>query len=777
MDYSKLLHHLCTSGIMWLAKKNSIAPSLNLIPSRSNLFIENFKTIRVDAVDGPVVGQVMQDHARFLGIPYAKPPVDSLRWKPPVPVDPRSEAFSASKFGYSCPSLITRERSRSEKLVFDQFGEENEDCLTINVFTPLKYSPSTKGYPVIFFIHGGGFDYLSSASSLHEPGNLIGIQKDVIVVTFNYRLNVFGFLGSQQMTDFQGHDTGNFGLLDQRLAFNWTRRNIKEFGGDPDDIIIAGHSAGSMSIHLQLLMNVKGLSLLDSSLNTPLKASKIMMMSGAIQAKPLRSLSLAKQSMTRLLIATKCIKKRENKICEEEEKVLFEQEMECLRGIEWKELQKICVEKGWAALFAPTMGQLFEDYPSDLIFKRDIPNIPILITHTSDDGSIFAPSVKDNEPLSKKELDKILKKEYHEYFLSKYIKGSNSQKISSLITDVLFKCPAENLYQNIRKSRIESKMNANLYHLEFTGSFSIIKSLSKHAGDEKFKGAFHCSEMFSFFGHSIAEIFGSKSKAKRIQNVLLEFVYTGKIELGLLDCDLMKFHNENHENKPFNECEFWSQPKVDTFPIIQPIEYNFTLPKMKNYDLKEKISTSQQLMDSILSPIINEMEFLDLKDILDLGMDPSLDSDSDFIDPKGLEQTLSSEPRRNLQNLVSTFNEMIDYLLRKMNRNLIFHDSDKYLNDLNAQICGSWIDNLKQSTQYFRFKMKRANSVIQLEDAINKFFEEILKHSKELKDDFKSFDSSIFENEIFSKTLEKLDLYKFSSRRLITKEQLFKNKF
>jgi para-nitrobenzyl esterase len=187
---------------------------------------------------GVVIGATTAGVNRFLGIPYAAPPVGALRWTPPK----RYGFFpgfvlQATEFGSECT----------------QAGGGSENCLFLNVFTPQVKSDDRRddrdrrGLPVMFWIHGGGL--INGSSTPYNPELLV--KKGVIVVTINYRLGFLGFF-AQSAIDAEGHLNGNYGLMDQQFALKWVRRNIANFGGDPDRITIFGESAGGQSVYAQM---------------------------------------------------------------------------------------------------------------------------------------------------------------------------------------------------------------------------------------------------------------------------------------------------------------------------------------------------------------------------------------------------------------------------------------------------------------------------------------------------------------------------------------------
>ncbi|MEU0470863.1 carboxylesterase family protein [Amycolatopsis sp. NPDC006131] len=180
--------------------------------------------VQTDAgkVEGTTTGAVDS----FLGIPFAAPPVDGLRWQPPQPAPAWPGVRAAAAPGPACPQA-----SRADG---------NEDCLYLNVYRPAR--PATERLPVLLWIHGGGF---SSGSGGDFDGSLLAETNNIVVVTINYRLGAFGFLNLPGLSQ---SGAGNYGLLDQVAALEWADRNIDRFGGDRNGVTIAGLSAGGHSV-------------------------------------------------------------------------------------------------------------------------------------------------------------------------------------------------------------------------------------------------------------------------------------------------------------------------------------------------------------------------------------------------------------------------------------------------------------------------------------------------------------------------------------------------
>jgi para-nitrobenzyl esterase len=192
--------------------------------------------VRIDT--GLVEGTTSADsHIRiFKGIPFAAPPVGNLRWQAPRPVVPWTGVRKATGFGARC----MQGRIFSDMVFRD---EMSEDCLYLNVWTPAV--SAKERLPVMVWIYGGGFQAGSASEPRQDGENLA--KKGVVVVSFNYRLGVFGFLSHPDLTKEAGA-SGNYGLLDQVAALQWVKKNVAAFGGDPRQVTIFGESAGSFSV-------------------------------------------------------------------------------------------------------------------------------------------------------------------------------------------------------------------------------------------------------------------------------------------------------------------------------------------------------------------------------------------------------------------------------------------------------------------------------------------------------------------------------------------------
>ena len=198
----------------------------------------------VETTHGDVEGTVEEGNINvFKGIPYAAPPVGDRRWQPPQPPSDWDGVRAADRFGPRCmqPRLFG-------DMIFRSAGM-SEDCLYVNVWTPTT-SPD-EPLPVLVYFYGGGLVAGDGSEPRYDGASMA--REDIVVVTLNYRLGVFGFLAHPELTAESPHNaSGNYGLLDQVQALSWVQDNIAAFGGDPSQVTIAGESAGSMSVSAQM---------------------------------------------------------------------------------------------------------------------------------------------------------------------------------------------------------------------------------------------------------------------------------------------------------------------------------------------------------------------------------------------------------------------------------------------------------------------------------------------------------------------------------------------
>lgn len=309
----------------------------------------------ISLADGMVQGEVDGGTRRFAGIPFAAPPVAALRWRPPAPVAPWDGVRDATQFGSPCPQLSS----------LQSIPSENEDCLHLNVWTP-EPAPARR-LPVMLWFHGGGNETGSTSDpvplgigGLLYDGRVLTETRDVIIVTANYRLNVFGFLAHSALAaEDAGYPyTGNQGLLDQRAAMEWVRDNIAVFGGDPDNVTIFGESAGSFDVCFHVV----------SPGSRGLFHRAISESGGCSTYRP--SAAEAEDHADRMIAAVGCAGASDV--------------LGCLRDVPVADL--LAASTG----FGPVVdGNVMPDQPRALFARGEYAKVPYILGSNADEGTIF----------------------------------------------------------------------------------------------------------------------------------------------------------------------------------------------------------------------------------------------------------------------------------------------------------------------------------------------------------------------------------------------------
>jgi para-nitrobenzyl esterase len=297
----------------------------------------------VETKSGPVLGTKTDDMRVFLGIPYAMQPVGSQRWKAPQPVKPWSGPLKATKLGSACNQPIRE----SEPLMM----LTDEDCLSLNIWTPALSTDDR--LPVMVWIHGGAYKRGSGGQFV---GKHLAAHGNV-VVTLNYRLNIFGFLALNALTtEDEDHLTsGNYGLEDQRLAMEWVQQNIANFGGDPNNVTLFGESAGGGSVCAHLVSPASdGL------------FQKAIMQSGPCDLDvPLKTAEQTGEKVVNMLG------------CDKAKDVL-----ECLRGKSAEEL--LAVKLSFYPVFD---GVVLPNTQTQLLAQGAFSKVPVLLGTNKDEGT------------------------------------------------------------------------------------------------------------------------------------------------------------------------------------------------------------------------------------------------------------------------------------------------------------------------------------------------------------------------------------------------------
>lgn len=448
--------------------------------------------VLVQLKQGGVLGVV--DHFReghpfyaFKGIPYAQPPVADLRFKDPVPLTKFSEdVVDCSEEG---EASIHKDPYRAKMV-------GSEDCLYLNVYSPVKSGDVQKPLPVMVWIHGGAFSMDSGSENLYSPEYLI--EKGVIVVTLNYRLGPLGFLSYPKLGI-----KGNMGLKDQLLALKWVNENIKHFGGDPMNICLFGESAGSASTHLHLL----------SSESRPY-FQKAILQSGAA----LSQWVMQKEAELKATKLANLLKKGDKAL--ETDKDIYDTLMSA-DPVEMyvnanKTLSEAERKRGLPIPFCPVVelpseGAIITETPLELMRKMKVNYKPVMIGYTSNEGLImlldavkklrdydkdFSRLVPENLNVKPgtPEMEEAVKLIRNYFFGDKAVDKDSLRQLGDLMSDYYFTMAIHWTVEMM--ARMEQMSPIFMYQFSYDGELNLPKRLF---GLGKHEGACHGDDMFYLF--------------------------------------------------------------------------------------------------------------------------------------------------------------------------------------------------------------------------------------------------------------------------------------
>lgn len=304
---------------------------------------------------GVVKGLVLPGVQVFKGIPYAQPPVGTLRFRKPELPKSWSGVRAATAFASSCPVL----RSPKDQ---EPFVQGNEDCLYLNVWSP---SANTLKKPVMVFIHGGGFVNGSTSGPFNDPtgagivnipilydASRFAISSGAVIVTVDYRLGALGFTAHPDFTSELG-TSGNFGMLDMIAALNWVQNNISAFGGDPSRVTIFGQSTGAIGV--------------CALIASPLATGKFHR--AILQSQGCRAYPLEKEEASGVALANQVGCGSHVSSCLRNEKSV----LELLKGA------------GRRTYFPLVDGVLLKDQPLNVIAQGKHNRVPLIVGNTRDE--------------------------------------------------------------------------------------------------------------------------------------------------------------------------------------------------------------------------------------------------------------------------------------------------------------------------------------------------------------------------------------------------------
>ena len=353
----------------------------------------------------------------YLGIPYAKPPVGPLRFRPPQPIDRWNHVYNATELPNSCyqePDL-TFGTEFYGSTVWNPPTPVSEDCLYLNVFVPRpeQKGPRLRKSAVMVWIYGGGFYSGTTTLGVYD-GKILSSVNNLIVVSIGYRLGALGFLSLHHPDA-----PGNVALFDQTMGLEWVQKNIALFGGDPDNVTLFGESAGSVSVSLHLL--------------SPLshdKFQRAILQSGSANM-PWATLTVTESVRRAKEMAYDYLNCRKTDDMGEL--------AACLRAIPADRI----VEKQWVSRgimqfpFLPTVDGVFlPDTPSALIRRRAFKKCPILVGSNANEGSFFVIYdlkdylTLDTKTMTEKQFQESLEQIF--YYYPQYPQVLNDQAMQAI---------------------------------------------------------------------------------------------------------------------------------------------------------------------------------------------------------------------------------------------------------------------------------------------------------------------------------------------------------
>ncbi|XP_041371503.1 carboxylesterase 5A-like [Gigantopelta aegis] len=423
-----------------------------------------------------------QDVYLSMGIPYAKPPTAMRRFKPPESPDTwkATGVLNATHAKPSCP-----QKKEMVKMALGSgfaIEEISEDCLYLNVYTPTKKQPmKSDSLAVIFFLHGGGFQM---GSGTLWDYSILARYANVVVVSINYRLGVLGFLATEDSAA-----SGNWGLLDQRMALQWTQDNIENFGGDKTRVTLLGHAAGAYSVGLHIMSPMsRGLFKRAISQAGTIKSPALLNTNTLRRVKP-------------LAMMVKCLPRG---TAFDSKKVVA-----CLRKVPFSELLKH--DAHTSGKFTATVdGHFLPADPIELLRQGNYVPVDYIMGGNSDEGSSVAakiPNFYKGDGLNKTDFEKYISNAVP-YALTKPIPDAAKSALRAVISAKYF--PREVTPSAFRKAYLSalgevilSMMMKNAHYYSNKGTVFLYKFTHRpsNARFPKYVGAGHTEELQFIFGY------------------------------------------------------------------------------------------------------------------------------------------------------------------------------------------------------------------------------------------------------------------------------------
>jgi para-nitrobenzyl esterase len=440
----------------------------------------------------------------FKGIPYAKQPVGDLRWLPPQTSNNWDGVKPAKNYGKISPQNVMPLAANMPGMPDFSQAFQDEGCLYMNIWT-LGLDDAKR--PVIFWIHGGAFIIGAGNEPFLENGALVK-RGDIVLVSINYRMGAFGFMNLKEITGGKIPATGNEGLLDQIIALDWVQENIVAFGGNPDNITVAGFSAGGMSIG-DLLSMPKARGKFCKTINRSGSTNTVTPLENAIEGAEqfLKLLNVNPQDTVALRnLSTKQLLDAQEKL-----------------GVIMRE------NRGAITPFAPVVdGDVMPEYPIEAIKKGSAKNIIVMAGNTLDELKISTgmdPAMRNLDEASLLNRVKVLVPQdmatglvevYREVLKKRGSSGSPMDILGTISTDMMFRIPTIRLVEAQRDNGMPA------YNYLFTYKSPAMGGML---------GAMHGLDNPFLFGALDKDFTGSgegqQDLALKMQDSCIAFVHTG----------------------------------------------------------------------------------------------------------------------------------------------------------------------------------------------------------------------------------------------------------
>ncbi|XP_058986933.1 juvenile hormone esterase isoform X2 [Musca domestica] len=448
---------------------------------------------------GCMIGKIMPGYRidsfeAFMGIPYALPPVGDLRFSHPKAYPPTRDLINATEPKSDC--------IQKNDLIPNPQSSGSEDCLYLNVYRPIKSNENHTKLPVMVYIHQGGWFAGSVHPAIVGPEYFMDTE-DVILVTFNYRLGVFGFLSTEDAIV-----PGNFGLKDQTLALKWVQKNIAAFGGNPQKVTLFGQSAGGVSAHMHMLSKhseglFQAVIALSGTANVPFALQPNALELARLTARHCNVTNAHELSTAKLLKALRAVD--------------AETLLRAADAIKYWDVDPLTLYRPVVENF-DSPDAFFTENPVDIFERGDYKAVPFMTGVVPGEGAVRAVAILESEELRKTfndnfdylleeflelppEFDDERVKFSMESIIREYFDGQHEltpQGFVDVVTDRGFHHPFYTTIETYIRTVNTAKAPLFLYYFNYKGphSFSTIYSGGVTTYDY---GVVHCDDLIYLF--------------------------------------------------------------------------------------------------------------------------------------------------------------------------------------------------------------------------------------------------------------------------------------